>query len=143
MAQRVFYLSFGSSHYQCLKLPSVCRAHSWPLTETTAQQDTTMIGNTTTGLSSHTGLEEKLAVSVLYLLHFGSSLLLKCGTAHMLSLHTTGLRLPKNLPAVSGQTIALTVAGVCAVAQLLAVLSLLAWLHRSLLTPSQLNGCYM
>lgn len=76
MAQRVFYLSFGSSHYQCLKLPSVCRAHSWPLTETTAQQDTTMIGNTTTGLSSHNGLEEKLAVSVLYLLHFGSSLLL-------------------------------------------------------------------
>lgn len=96
-----------------------------------------MTGNTTTGLPSHNGLEEKLAVSVLYLLHFGSSLLLKCGTAHMLSLHTTGLRLPKNW------TIALTVAGVCAVAQLLAVLSLLAWLHRSLLTPSQLNGCYM
>lgn len=61
----------------------------------------------------------------------------------MLSLHTTGLRLPKNLPALSGRTIALTVAGVCAVAQLLTVLSLLAWLHQSLLTPSQLNGCYM
>lgn len=75
-----------------------------------------------------------MAGSVLYLLRSVSSLLLKCGTAHMFNLHTTGLRLPKNRPALPGRTIALNSARVCAAAQLFAVLSLLAWLHQSMLT---------